>query len=104
MVSLRTLIVLMPSFVGCGPVIYSAGVASAATEVARAEQLGAARRAPYEYHYALEHLEKARSEALEADYGDAIRLAEVARQYARRAVELAQRVERAEPAAVSRAR
>jgi hypothetical protein len=101
---LRNLLVLTPLLAGCGNAIYAVRISQASDEVARAEQLGAARRAPYEYQFALEHLEKARSEALEADYGDAIALAEVAHEYARRAVQLAQRVERVEPAAVSRAR
>jgi len=104
MASLRTLLVLAPLLAGCGNAIYAVRIARASDELARAEQLGAARRAPYEYQFALEHLEKARSEALEADYGDAISLAEVAHEYARRAVQLAQRVERVEPEAVSRTR
>jgi uncharacterized protein DUF4398 len=104
MALLRTLLVLTPLLAGCGNAIYAIRITRASDELARAEQLGAARRAPYEFQFALEHLEKARSEALEADYGDAISLAEVAHEYARRAVQLAQRVERVEPAAVSRAR
>jgi hypothetical protein len=99
---LRALVVLAPLLAGCGSAIYAVRITSASDELARAEQLGAARRAPYEYQFALEHFEKARSEALEADYGDASRLAEVAYEYARRAVQLAQRVERVQPAAVSR--
>ena len=89
---------------GCGNAIYAFRITRASDEVARAEQLGAARRAPYEFQYALEHLEQARAEALEADYGDAIQLAEVASEYARRAVLLAQRVERVKPGAVTSAR
>lgn len=105
MASLRTLLVLAAVCIaGCGNAIYAVRISQASDEVARAEQLGAARRAPYEYQFALEHLEKARSDALDADYGDAIALARVAHEYARRAVQLAQRVERVEPAAVSQAR
>ncbi|HTV20480.1 MAG TPA: DUF4398 domain-containing protein [Polyangiaceae bacterium] len=104
MPSRQTLMLVAALLPGCGNAIYAVRVARASDEVARAEQLGAARRAPYEFQYALEHLEKARSEALEADYGDAIQLAEVASDYARRAVLLAQRVERVEPGAVSGAR
>ena len=103
MVLLRTLLVLT-LLAGCGNAIYAVRITRASNELARAEQLGAARRAPYEYQFALEHFEKSRSEALEADYGDAISLADIAHDYARRAVQLAQRVERVEPAAVSRAR
>ena len=78
--------------VGCGNALYAARITQASTELARAEQLDAAARAPYEYNYALEHLRKARTEALEADYSAAISLAEVAFDYASRAVQQAQRV------------
>jgi uncharacterized protein DUF4398 len=78
---------------GCGPSLYAVRIAQASDELARAEQLDAARKAPYEYHFALEHLRKARTEAAEADFGDALQLASQARQYASRAVQVAQRVE-----------
>jgi hypothetical protein len=103
MVLRHTLLALTLLLAGCGNAIYAVHITRASNELARAEQLGAARRAPYEYQFALEHFEKARSEALEADYGDAISLADVAHEYARRAVQLAQRVERVSPAGVSRA-
>src|SRR5262245_2880517 len=77
---------------GCGNALYAVRVTQASAELARAEQLDAAHRAPYEYFYALEHLKKARSEAVEADYADAAALAETAFHYAERAVELAERV------------
>jgi hypothetical protein len=77
----------------CGGAVYAARITRASDELARAEQLDAARRAPYEYHYALEHLRQARVEAQQADFGDAVRLAEIAREYASRAVQVAQRVE-----------
>ena len=82
---------------GCGNAIYVSRITQASDEVARAEQLGAASRAPYEYYFALEHLRKARTEAVEADYGDAIKLAETAYDYASRAIQVAQRVEPAVP-------
>lgn len=103
MVLRHTLLALTLLLAGCGNAIYAVHITRASNELARAEQLGASRRAPYEYQFALEHFEKARSEALEADYGDAISLADVAHEYARRAVQLAQRVERVSPAGVSRA-
>lgn len=78
---------------GCGNAIYASRITQASDEVARAEQLGAAARAPYEYYYALEHLRKARTEAMEADYGAAIELAQAALDHASRAVQVAQRVE-----------
>jgi hypothetical protein len=83
---------LIASAIGCGNGLYAVRVTQATTELERAEQLDAARLAPYEYYYALEHLRKARTEAGEADYGDAIELAEIAYQYANRAILVAQRV------------
>jgi hypothetical protein len=81
------------SLTGCSSTICALRLARASDEVARAEQLDAARRAPYEYHYALEYLRKARSEAQHAELGDAVLLAEVAHEYASRALRVAQRVE-----------
>ncbi len=78
---------------GCGNALYAVRVTQASDELARAEQLDAARKAPYEYYYALEHLRKARTEAVEADFGDATALAAIAYDYASRAIQLAQRVE-----------
>jgi predicted sugar kinase len=84
---------------GCGPSVYAVRIAQASDELARAEQLDAARKAPYEYHFALEHLRKARAEAAQSSFGDAVQLAQEAREYASRAVQLAQRVEPLEPVA-----
>jgi hypothetical protein len=81
------------SLTGCGNALYVTRVARASDELTRAEQLDAASKAPYEYHYALEHLRKARSEAGEADYADAAALAETAYRHAARAIQRAQRVE-----------
>jgi hypothetical protein len=83
---------------GCGNTLYALSVTRASDELARAEQLQAAEKAPYEYYYALEHLRKARSEAVEADYGDALLLAEAAHEHASRAIQLAQRVAPIAPA------
>lgn len=91
--SRAALVLWLASGVGCGNAIYASRITAASDEVARAEQLGAAARAPYEYYYALEHLRKARTEAMEADYGAAIELAQTAFDYASRAVQVAQRVE-----------
>lgn len=77
---------------GCGNALYATRVLRASDEVARAEQLDAAREAPYEYFYAVEHLRKARSEAVEGDYSDAAELAETAYRYASQAIQRAQRV------------
>jgi Domain of unknown function (DUF4398) len=88
----------LPVWAACGNISYALRVTRASDALARAEQLDAAARAPYEYHFALEHLKKARSEAASADFGDAERLASVALEYANRAVQLAQRVEPVVPA------
>jgi hypothetical protein len=92
----RFLVVVLAGLLGsagCGNAIYVSRITQASDEVARAEQLGAASLAPYEYYFALEHLRKARTEAMEADYGDAVKLAETAYDYASRAVQVAQRIE-----------
>jgi len=82
---------------GCGNALYAVRVTQASVELQRAEQLDAAHRAPYEYFFALEHLKKARTEAVEADYADAAALAETAYHYAQRAIQVAERVEPAGP-------
>jgi hypothetical protein len=75
--------------VGCGNTIYAIQVNSASGKLEEARELGAEKFAPYEYYYATEHLQKAQSEASEADYSDAINLAEVAEEYADKAIKLA---------------
>ena len=75
--------------VGCGNTIYAIQVNAASSKLEEAHELGAEKFAPYEYYYAREHLEKAQSEASEADYSDAINLAEVAEEYADKAIQLA---------------
>jgi hypothetical protein len=98
-VLVRLVLLALLGLLGCGNTLYALRVTRASETLARAEQLDAATRAPYEYHFALEHLKKARSEAANADFGDAERLASVALEYADRAVQLAQRVERVVPVA-----
>lgn len=74
---------------GCGNTLYAINVNSASSKLEEAEQLGAEKYAPYEYYYAKLHLEKASTEAAEADYGDAINLANTAEEYADKAIKLA---------------
>ncbi len=76
---------------GCGPVVYSVAVAGAAQAVEEARQAGATQHATYEYHYALEHLTKAREFANEAEYQNASDMAHVAEEYGNRARDLARR-------------
>ena len=80
---------LLLGSVGCGNAIYVMQVNSASSRVEEARELGAEQLAPYDYYYAEEHLKKARQEAAEADYGDAIKLASSAEEHAAKAAKLA---------------
>lgn len=74
--------------VGCGNALYAVHANSASGKLEEARELGAEQYAAYEYFYAKEHLEKAQSEAAEADYGDAIDLATTSEEYADKAIRL----------------
>ncbi len=50
--------------------------------------------APYEYTYAMEHLRKAREEVGQADYQAAVEMARLARDYARKARDMAAELRR----------
>jgi hypothetical protein len=80
--------------VGCGNTIYAVQVNAASSKVEEAHELGAEQYAPYEYYYAKEHLEKAQTEAAEADYSDAVDLAEASEEYADKAIRLAREAHR----------
>ena len=73
---------------GCGGFFYAIDASSAASKIETAQALGAEKYAPYEYYYAYEHLWKAMEEASAADYGDAIDFADVAEEYADKAITL----------------
>lgn len=75
--------------VGCGNTIYAIQANAASSKLEEARELQAEKYAPYEYYYAREHLQKAQSEASEADYSDAINLAEISEEYADKAINLA---------------
>jgi hypothetical protein len=79
---------------GCGNTIYAFKANSAANKVEEAHELGAEKLAPYEYYYAKAHLEKAQEEAAEADYSDAINLAETSEEYADKAIRLTKAAQR----------
>jgi hypothetical protein len=83
------------SLTGCGGVYYAAAANGAAARVAEARELGAEQLAPYEYYYAKAHLEQASIEASEASYGDAANYAEIADEYANKAIELSQTAHKA---------
>ena len=79
----------LPALVGCGNTLYAVQATSASGKLEEARELGAEQSAPYEYFYAKEHLKKAQSEAAEADYSDAVALAEASKEYADKAIRLA---------------
>jgi hypothetical protein len=79
---------------GCGGALYSVQINGVASRVAEAKELGAEKLAPYEYYYANEHLQKAMSEASEGDYSDAIQFADVAEEYAKKAIQLSKEAHR----------
>jgi hypothetical protein len=89
-----TLLTAAISSAGCGGMLYSMQVNGIATKVAEAKELGAEKLAPYEYYYANEHLQKAMTEAAEGDYSDAIHFADVADEYANKAIQLSKEAHR----------
>jgi hypothetical protein len=78
----------------CGNVLYAVEVNSASSKLAEARELGAEEYAPYEYYMAKEHLDKARSEAAEADYQDAAELSSTSGEYADKAITLSREAHR----------
>lgn len=73
----------------CGAIEYSAVILGAHGAIAEAEVANAEELAPYEYTYAVEHLRKAREEVGQADYQAAVQMARAAREYARKARDIA---------------
>jgi len=73
---------------GCGGVLYAVQASSASSKVNEARAIGAEKLAPYEYYLAEEHLQKASEEASQANYGDAVDLAEKAEEAADKAIKL----------------
>lgn len=79
---------------GCGNALYAISANSASSKVEEARELGAEQYATYEYFLATEHLQKAQTEASEADYSDAANLAEKAEEHADKAIRLAREAHR----------
>ncbi len=71
----------------CGPVSYTVDVARAERTVAAARAGNATYYAPYELYFAETYLAKAREEAAEGAYEDALHLIEIATAYGKRALE-----------------
>lgn len=79
---------------GCGNTLYAMSASSASSKVEEARELGAEQYATYDFYLATEHLEKAQTEASEADYSDAANLAEKAEEHADKAIRLAREAHR----------
>lgn len=80
--------------VGCGPIAYTVAVTGASQAVEEARQAGANTSAQYEYHFAVEHLQKAREFANEAEYQNAMDMASEAEEMGNRARDIARRRQR----------
>jgi hypothetical protein len=88
------LALVVPLLGGCGNTLYAIQANAASGKLEEAKELGAEKYAPYEYYYAKAHLDKAQYEAAEADYGDAADLAEVAEEFADKAIRLSREAHR----------
>jgi hypothetical protein len=75
------------STTGCGSVYYTVSVNQASLKLEQARLMGAETQAPFEYHFAKEHLRQAQVEASEASYSDAASYAETAELYAQKAID-----------------
>jgi hypothetical protein len=73
----------------CGGTLYAVQAGAASAKVEEAKAVGAEQLAPYEYYLAVEHMKKASEEASNADYGDAVDLAEASEEFADKAIKLA---------------
>ena len=79
---------------GCGHTVFAIQVGSASSKLEEPREIGAENLAPYEFYFAEAHLRKARSEAAEADYSDAIEFAEISEEFAEKATRLARQAHR----------
>ena len=79
---------------GCGPIAYTVAITGASQAVEEARQAGANASAQYEYHFAMEHLQKAREFANEAEYQNAMDMATEAEEMGNRARDIARRRQR----------
>lgn len=85
------MILLCCAGISCGPVQYSHHIMRATSALAEAEESEAEELAPYEFHYADEHLKQARREVGHSDFQAAVKCARVATEYGTKAVEIAAR-------------
>jgi len=82
-----SLLPLIGWLAGCGPVTYAFDVRKAEDIVTQARAENADYYAPYELYFAEAQLVKAREEAAEGHYEDALEMVSVAEAYGRRALE-----------------
>ena len=82
-----SLMVLVFTCGACGPVTYAIDARSAEDIVTKARAEYADYYAPYELHFAEAQLAKAREEAAQGHYEDALDMVSVAEAYGRRALE-----------------
>ncbi len=71
---------------GCGGTLYAVQAGAASSKVEEAKAVGAETLAPYRYYLAVEYMKKASEEASQADYGDAVELADKAEVEATKAI------------------
>lgn len=79
---------VLAALTACGPSLYTFNSIPASSAVEQARQANAAELAPYELFAAESYLDKAREEAAEANYQDAIRFAERANELGTKARDL----------------
>jgi len=79
---------------GCVGTIYAVKANAAASKLETAKTLEADELSEFEYWYAHEHMIKAQEQAAEANYGDAINYADIAEEYAEKAIEQARAARR----------
>lgn len=91
-----SLLVAAPT-AGCGSVYYSLSERQASSKLERAREMGAEKRAPYAYYFAVEHLRQAHVEAGDASYSDAASYADTAELYAQKAIESMQAKPQGDP-------
>ncbi len=94
MVRLLAMLVLLAVGGGCVGTVYAVKANGAASRLEQAKTLKADELAEFEYYFARENLLKAQEEAAEASYGDAIMFADLAAEYAEKAIELSRAAHR----------
>ena len=85
--AVRSLGLIALSLTGCGPISYAVDVRSAERIVSAARAENADYYSPYELYFAEAQLLKAREEAAEGHYEEALQMVSTAEAYGRRALE-----------------